>query len=197
MTFNIQDIRQGKESSFKKVVTFFYPRLFKFALIYTEDDETAKDLVQETFLSLWENRLKLHDSTDLVPFLMVICRNKCLNNIRNHKSEYLSRIDHMPEAEEIYIRTNEYILEDNALTLLEADDLQKEIKEAIALLKDKTQQIFYQRYYDGLKVKEIADQMDLSEKTIEYHLTKALQTLREKLSPEHFSLIILFLLLQS
>ena len=79
MNLIIKQLQDGNEKVFEQIVREYWPRMFKFALIYTQNNETSQELVQDTFLVLWNNRAVLKDNTNLITYLMVVLRNKCLN----------------------------------------------------------------------------------------------------------------------
>ena len=79
MNLIIKQLQDGNEKVFEQIVREYWPRMFKFALIYTQNNETSQELVQDTFLVLWNNRAILKDNTNLITYLMVVLRNKCLN----------------------------------------------------------------------------------------------------------------------
>lgn len=188
MNFDIQKIRTGNASFYKTIVERLWPRLFKFCCIYTQDEEVAKDIVQEAFLSLWENRYKLSEETILITYLMVICRNKCYNFIRDKRNKTSTELT----DDLIYLKANEYSLENKSSLLLETEDLHTAILNALSSLRPKTREIFYLRYYEGLVINEISQKTNLADKTVEYHLSRAIKELQNKLSPSDFLFILLF-----
>ncbi len=188
MSLNIQKIKLGKASVFKEVVEQFWPRMFKFCIIYTSDPEVSKDIIQEAFLSLWENRQNLTDETELITYLMVVCRNKCYNYLRKRQFEFVS--DSELTDEEIYLKASCYTLENESSELLDTLDLHSEIEKALSTLRPRTREIFRLKYYEGMKVNEISERTNLAGKTVEYHLRRALKVLQSKLSPAEFYLIL-------
>lgn len=189
MDFRVKELQKGNEQVFEQVVHDYWPRLFKFALIYTQNNEVSQELVQDAFLSLWNSRKNLKDDSSLITYLMVILRNKCLNYLEqtNIKKSYIEELD----DDFIYQKANQYVLQDDASKILEADDLHNAIERALNKLPEKTREIFLMSRYDGLKNQEIADIKDLSVKTVEFHITKALHLLKENLPQEYWVWILL------
>lgn len=184
MDINIKHLKDGNELVFNQIIQAYWPRLKKFAVIYTQDEEVAKELVQDTFLALWNKRKELKDDTSLITFLMVVCRNKCLNYLAQKKHE-ISRLDELDE-EYIYLKANQYVLEDSTSDILETKDLEKAIRNALDKLPPKTKEIFLMSRFDNKKNKEIAESLDISIKTVEFHINKALQILKQTLTNEQF-----------
>ncbi len=189
MNLIIKQLQDGNEKVFEQIVREYWPRMFKFALIYTQNNETSQELVQDTFLVLWNNRAILKDNTNLITYLMVVLRNKCLNLLEQTRIRqlYIEEID----DETIYQRANLYVLQDEASQIVESEDLHKAIERALSKLPDKTREIFMLSRYDGLKNQQIAETKNISQKTVEYHISKALQILKEELPQDYWIWIFL------
>jgi RNA polymerase sigma-70 factor (ECF subfamily) len=189
MNLIIKQLQDGNEKVFEQIVREYWPRMFKFALIYTQNNETSQELVQDTFLVLWNNRAILKDNTNLITYLMVVLRNKCLNLLEQTRIRqlYIEEID----DETIYQRANLYVLQDEASQIVESEDLHKAIERALSKLPEKTREVFMLSRYDGLKNQQIAETKNISQKTVEYHISKALQILKEELPQEYWIWIFL------
>ncbi|MGE4332475.1 MAG: RNA polymerase sigma-70 factor [Macellibacteroides sp.] len=189
MNLIIKQLQDGNEKVFEQIVREYWPRMFKFALIYTQNNETSQELVQDTFLVLWNNRAILKDNTNLITYLMVVLRNKCLNLLEQARIRqlYIEEID----DETIYQRANLYVLQDEASQIVESEDLHKAIERALSKLPEKTREIFMLSRYDGLKNQQIAETKNISQKTVEYHISKALQILKEELPQDYWIWIFL------
>ena len=189
MNLIIKQLQDGNEKVFEQIVREYWPRMFKFALIYTQNNETSQELVQDTFLVLWNNRAILKDNTNLITYLMVVLRNKCLNLLEQTRIRqlYIEEID----DETIYQRANLYVLQDEASQIVESEDLHKAIERALSKLPEKTREVFMLSRYDGLKNQQIAETKNISQKTVEYHISKALQILKEELLQEYWIWIFL------
>ena len=189
MNLIIKQLQGGNEKVFEQIVREYWPRMFKFALIYTQNNETSQELVQDTFLVLWNNRAILKDNTNLITYLMVVLRNKCLNLLEQTRIRqlYIEEID----DETIYQRANLYVLHDEASQIVESEDLHKAIERALSKLPDKTREVFMLSRYDGLKNQQIAETKNISQKTVEYHISKALQILKEELPQDYWIWIFL------
>jgi RNA polymerase sigma-70 factor (ECF subfamily) len=189
MNLIIKQLQDGNEKVFEQIVREYWPRMFKFALIYTQNNESSQELVQDTFLVLWNNRAILKDNTNLITYLMVVLRNKCLNLLEQTRIRqlYIEEID----DETIYQRANLYVLQDEASQIVESEDLHKAIERALSKLPEKTREIFMLSRYDGLKNQQIAETKNISQKTVEYHISKALQILKEELPQDYWIWIFL------
>ena len=190
MEYNLLLLQGGDEKEFRKIVSDFWVRLYKFASIYTMNDEVAKEITQDTLMSLWSSKENLLSNTNIGTYLSVINRNKCLDYLRKKQIEHLS-IDDCSSGDAIYTDVNINSLSSSSLDLLISKDLEKSFHDTLNKLPKKTRDIFVLSRSDGLKNKEIAVQLNISIKTVEFHLNKSLTFLRKELMSEILILLIL------
>jgi len=150
---------------------------------YVKDFETSEEIVQESFLSLWEKRDNIDMAQPVKAYLITTIRNKCLNWLRDHK-KFNTDILHFEE----YIPDHEDVSTDK---LVEAEIL-KAIHNAIQELPEKCRKIFTLSRFGNLKYQEIADQLQISVKTVESQMSKALQHMRIRLK-EFISILLIIL----
>jgi RNA polymerase sigma-70 factor (ECF subfamily) len=164
-------LARGNEKAFEIIFKRYYQALCLFSRQFLEDDEQAEEAVQDIFVKIWEKRFSLSIETSLEHYLFRAVRNHCFNQLqrRKIKKRYAKE---MLENLEREIKTEEYYLE---------PDIKIKIDEAIGLLPPKRKKIFRLSREEGLKYKEIAEQMNLSIKTVEAQMGLALKFLREKL----------------
>jgi RNA polymerase sigma-70 factor, ECF subfamily len=165
--------------------------LVLFAQKFTGDVQVSQDIVQDAFLKLWENSPSLESYEMPKAYLFQSVKNSCLNYIRHIK------IRHSAEAKLI----NRFLEAEKASFLESGDpmqsllelDVHEKIDDIIASMPEKCRQVFLLSRHEGLKNKEIADQMGVSVKMVEKQISKALLILRMHLSG-YFSLALVFLL---
>ena len=157
-----------------------YARLFNFANGYLNDQEVSREVLQDVFLQLWDNRNRLAQNTSLKAYLYTLTRNRCIDIIRKERVA----LQFQKEKREKYLRLTENInaLNDPILDNLFACELEKEIENIIDQLPGQCQRIFILSRKEGLKNKEISLALNISEKTVESHISKALRTLRDSLN---------------
>jgi len=155
-----------------------------FAQKYVKDFETAKEIVQDAFLSLWEKRETIDMDRPVKSYLTMVISNKCSNHLRNSRKfdPFILNIENLLEVPEY----------DGADTMVH-DELKSKIDSAIAELPEKCREIFMLNRYDNLKYQQIADKLQISVKTVETQMSKALQHMRVRLA-EYVSILILFVL---
>lgn len=162
----------------------FFEQLFKteykplcfFAFKYVKDLEIAREIVQEAFAGLWEKRETLDLNRNVKSYLTSAVHNRCLNYLRDTK-KFNGNILNL---ENLDISDNP-VTGDSLGLLIEAE-LHDKIEEAINELPDKCRAVFLLSKNENLKYREIAEQLNISVKTVEVHMSKALQHLRIRLA---------------
>ena len=147
---------------------------------YVNDEEVAKNLIQESFLKLWEKRKSLKNDSNLKAFLYQVLRNKALNHIKAQKVK-------QKYEEQLKYKYNEYLLNYDALTQLDFNsvsfkELSAIIDNVIQQLPPQCKRVFEMSRYESMKNREIADELGISVKAVEGHMSKALKKLREQLT---------------
>ncbi|GAB4243030.1 MAG: RNA polymerase sigma-70 factor [Ekhidna sp.] len=160
------------EKDFEAVFNEHYPMLCSFARKYVQDVDDCKDIVHSAFLKLWQKQKEIDLSKPLKPYLFKSVYNLCLNYIRDRKK--IVHHDLQMDDQAIYAHLD-------SRDFLEETELQNRIVKAIEDLPDKTRRIFNLSRFEGKKYREIAEIEQISVKTVEDQMSKALRVLREKL----------------
>ncbi|MBW8325267.1 MAG: RNA polymerase sigma-70 factor [Prolixibacteraceae bacterium] len=186
-------LTEGSEKAFRLIMDHWYLRLYNFANGYLDHAENTKEVLQDVFLKLWDNRQKLAEQTNLNAYLFTLTRNRCIDLIRRERLMLQFRTDKQDE----YLRLTENFdaLSDPILDDLFALELQAEINRAVSGLPEQCRKVFIMSRTNGLKNKEISVSLELSEKTVESHLTKALKTIKlalEQKFPGSLNLLLIF-----
>ncbi|OPZ98237.1 MAG: ECF RNA polymerase sigma-E factor [Bacteroidetes bacterium ADurb.Bin408] len=166
------------ESLFKK----YFAGLCVFARQYVFDNDKVKDIVHDVFINIWEKG-ELYENDALIKgYLFTSVKNRCFNFIRDNKK-------FNKNGDEAF--NYEGALHDTNVT--EFRELENLIKKEIENLPEKCREVFILSRYEELKYAEIAERLDISVKTVEAHMSKALKLLRDNLSP--YIEMIVFLIL--
>lgn len=163
-------LQTDDEQAMEKIFNAYYPYLVKTAYHVLMDEHQAKDLVQDVLFNFWAKRESLQIENGLKSYLRKSVVNRSIDQIRRKKR--------FGVAEEI----TDYNLSDNTVSkqeLLETHDLQQVILAAIEQLPEKCKLIFTLSRFEDLSHNEIASQLDISKKTIENQMTKALKVVRK------------------
>jgi len=187
----IIDLKDKELKAYEELFFRYHGRLVLFARKFTGDLQAAQDLVQDAFLILWEkaDTLDIHSSPKAYLFQAV--RNSCLNykrhiNIRRSVEDELNFKINFSE------KLNYVDFNDPYYSLLELD-LQQKIDSIVNSLPEKCLEVFKLSRQNNLRNKEIAEELGISIKMVEKHISRALTVLRGELS-EYLSLLLLFLL---
>jgi RNA polymerase sigma-70 factor (ECF subfamily) len=165
-------LKKGDELAYKKVFDDFYPVLVAFANKYLRDVEWAKEISQNAFVKLYEKRHTIEITTSLKSYLFKMIYHDCLNSlkIRNRIKEHY--VD-FSENNETQIEYNDYT---------EESEDEYRIHNAIENLPPKCQYIIKQSRFEGRKNKDIADELNISVRTVETHISHALKLIRSGLN---------------
>lgn len=165
----VHQIRTGDTTAFTEVYNRYWQQLLALGYYYTHHKQTAEDIVHEVFTSLWARRAELPIQS-LKAYLATAVKFAVFKAIARDK-----RSRELQQGQYIESRTTE--VEEK----LEARFLQDYLNGVVEQLPEKARLVFTYSRAEELSVKEIATKMDLSPKAVEYHMTKALRTLKEAL----------------
>jgi RNA polymerase sigma-70 factor (ECF subfamily) len=176
--------------NFNRLFNEYYERFIRFALSYVKEQQIAEDFVTEAFTSYWEKRHQLSCDSKPPAYILTTIKNKCLNYLQNQKVQLRVK-EELRDHYEWVLNTRINTLGACDPDFLFSDEIQRIIESTLKELPQKTRQIFVLSRFEGLSYKEIAEKMNLSTKSIEFHISKALGRLR--LSLVDFICISLFL----
>jgi RNA polymerase sigma-70 factor (ECF subfamily) len=162
-------IKQGDKATFEILFQSYYPSLCLFAKRYTHDMSLAREVVQDLFVYLWEHRNELSINISIKSYLYRAVRFNTIRKMENEKKLGI-RMDILPEP-------NEPEFNDH----LEYAELQSSILGAIESLPGQCQNIFKLSRFEQLKYSEIAKKLNLSVKTIEAQISKALRMIHQSI----------------
>jgi RNA polymerase sigma-70 factor (ECF subfamily) len=190
--FDIIGLRQGEKRAFETIYLDFFDMLFHMANGYVRNREVSKELVQDAFLKLWENREELHKNTNIKNFLYTITKNSCLNYLKQQEMIYRNNRDYLiPE-----IKYKQDALASFPDHFSEVEDLMEKVDETIEKLPDEVKITFRLNRFDGLTYRQIAEKLDVSSKTVEARISKALKLLRSDLKDYLPAVQLIFLFLR-
>jgi len=170
----------GNITAFEMYFKAYYQPLCNYAYTFLHDREEAEEIVQNTFLSVWEKRTSLHIRTSAKSYLYAMVRNACLNILKHEK------IKQKHAGEEIALAAPGY---DAVSHSIETAELENRIVVAMEKLPDQCGLVFKLSRFEELKYSEIAEQLQISVKTVENHMGKALRIMREELK-DYLPLIV-------
>lgn len=184
----IERINREDEKAFEELYNSYFVYLCTCANSYIFNPAESQDIVNETFMRIWNRRKEL--SYPIHSYLLKSIQNGCLNYLRslrsreNNMDEYRISILYMQEE---YCQTNEGILFD-----FEYADLEEQVQFVISSLPNKCKAIFEEYLYTGLAPKEIAEKNNISINTVRVHIKMAMDKLRTTLG-KGFGFLLFFL----
>lgn len=172
-------LKDGNEGAFTTLYKRYWPKVYNFSRLYLSSVTEAEEVVQEVFVKLWEAREFLHEDGNLKGFLFIITRNLIFNQFRKSFNEDAYRLTVLNAAIPYYNMEDE----------LSASDLQAFIQKMVLELPPRQQKVFNLSRNEHLSYKEIAEKLNISEKTVERHINEVLKVLRK-----HIILYFIFIL---
>jgi RNA polymerase sigma-70 factor (family 1) len=174
----MDDIKVGKAEAYEYIFKTYYPRLRNYASHFIADVDDTYDIIQDCFVHLWERRESLtYISISALLFTMV--RNGCLNYLKhqalinNYNIDYLA---HISGNEQLYYQ--DFL--NNSDEELIYNELRRQIEKVMDMLSPRSRQIFEMSRFEGLKNREISEQLGISVKVVEKHISKALVAFRKQ-----------------
>lgn len=169
-TFYFPLLQQGDSSALYYLIRVYAPVLCGYARRIMDDESAIEDIVEETFLKLWDRHASFESFISVKTFLYLTVRNASLNFIRDRKRERLKHAAY-----------SELQLTESATDEVLYAELLAHIRKAIDELPEKMRQIFILSYIEQFSNQEVADKLSLSNQTVRNQKAKALQILRNKL----------------
>lgn len=175
----LDEFRNNNLEAFEHFFKAYQPQLVAYANKFLDDWESSRDIVQEIFLSLWENKEKVNITTSLRSYLFTSVRNQCVNTIkhkiivRRHSDSTLAQIKEL--------EMNYYGSDNDTHYKIYETEIGKKIEKTIGDLPEQCRITFELSRFEGLKSQEIAKKMDVSVRTVETQIYRALKVLKESL----------------
>ena len=172
----LEEFRNNNIEVFEAFFKAQQPYMVAYANKFLDNWETARDIVQEIFISLWENKDKIEIHSTLKAYLFSATKNQCLNNFKHKLVEQKhtnKTLDEFRRLEYAYYSEN-----DEPYLILQHKELDKKIEQIINALPEQCRLTFELSRYQGMKSKEIANKMDISVRTVETQIYRALKALK-------------------
>ena len=174
------------EIIYERLFGLYYDKLVSISFGYIGNKDDAESIVQNVFMKIWEKRYLLDEISNLNNYLFSATKNACLDFLKHKK--VVDSFSKNYYEEKIAIQY-QFIEDETASAILESE-LEVRINKAIALLPSKCQSVFVKSRVEGLKHSEIADSLGVSIKTVDNHISNALQHMRLHL--KEFLFVILY-----
>lgn len=165
------------EETFEILFKLYYDKLLIFANSYLKNDNDAQEIVQNTFVKVWQGRSQITENLNINAYLYKIVRNGCLDFLKHEKV----KLNYQNNYKQIQASINYEALIDEASSDLIRQELNSQILKAIDYLPPSCKSIFIKSKIEGKKNKEIAEELQLSIRTVENQILKSTKIVRKKL----------------
>lgn len=167
----VYKLKDGDKEAFEFLYRQYWAKVYNFTQLYITSAFDAEDIVHEVFVKLWETRTFIDVNKNFNGFLFIVTRNLIFNQTRDSFNETFFQLTAVEALEE------SYDIEEELIT----SDLRAHIDSLIALLPPRRQEVFRMSREEHLSYKEIAERLNLSEKTVEHHIADAIKFLKKNL----------------
>lgn len=182
----VRALSNGDRRAFETIYREMAAELLQHIYFRVHDKEVSEELVQDIFLSLWNRRAELDVRTDLRAYLYGAAKFQVLNFIRSEQT-HRKYIEHLG----VFAATQGY--QSSAEQSMYAKELSNLVRQHMQQLPDKCRQAFHLSRFEQKTIAEIAEEMNISPRTVENYLTRALKHLREALSRYAWLLVMVFI----
>jgi RNA polymerase sigma-70 factor, ECF subfamily len=177
----IQRAKQGDMGAFEQLVFRYDKQVLTIAARYVQSSEDAKDIYQEVFLRVYRALPRFQLRSQFSTWLFRITTNVCLSH-RSRRKRHIHTSLSQESDDEHGAGVSEAIAEPRTTDRhAEQTDMALHISQAIELLSSKQKMVFTLKYYDGYKIREIAEMLDLAEGTVKRYLFAATKKIRHSL----------------
>lgn len=160
----------GDQGTLQALIKTYYTDLYKFTWKFVRSQEIAEELTQDIFIYLWENRENLNINSAVKAYLFTMARNRAFNYLKSRVAKMSVVADEVPESYAANSQTPE--------EEMSHQELEKLVAEGIEQLPEKCRIVFNLSRQEGLSYAQIADELQISVKTVEAHMGTALKKLR-------------------
>jgi len=185
------NIKTASEGLIEKLHHLYYWKTVNYANYFLKDLETSKEMAQEAMISLWLKRDQLDTTGNIEYYLLSTVRNKALNLLK-HRRRVAAKMGHKISVTD---KLAEIALSDSPADTVIFSELSATIDKTIDGMNQHIKTTFLLCREQGLSYKEIAKELNISVKTVEYRISRALEILRSALGEYFLLLFILFFFL--
>jgi len=169
----MKQIAQNDADAFAKFYDLFYIKIYRFSTYFLKSDELCQEVVSDVFLSIWQTRARLLQIENIEAYLYTSTRHRALYYLNQSSQKNNVALSDIP----VGIVANV----DNPEEIVLTEELREEIAKSIKELPERCRLIFLMAKEEGLKYREIADILSISEKTVNAQMVTAIKRIGEAL----------------
>jgi len=175
----VKRIKNDDETAFKVIFNKYYSRLYYFVMEFVAFDDIAENIVQDTFFSLWNKRYSIKDDSNLSAYLFTMAKNDCLYKLRDRR--YRQKLFSTGLIDQNEFDLNAEVLETLDSSVITFEEIGRIIEQTLDELPPQCRKVFVLSRFGERKNREIAEELNISVKVVEKHITKGLLKFKESL----------------
>ena len=179
----LKELKKGDHVAFKRIFELYSSQLFQFSLSYLKSKEAAEDIVQEVFVKIWNNRENIKTDKSFQSYLFTIA----LNSVRKYFNK-LSRLHELKHEILIDFSKQKTDFDD----VRDYQSLLDKLDELIHEMPEKRRAVFIKKKIEGKSLKDISEELNITTKTVEYHIAEAMKFLKKEFAKLQIQGLIFF-----
>jgi len=179
-----EGLRHHDQKAFEKIYSHYFGNVYNTILFLVRRHSLAEELTQQVFIKIWDKRESIRIYTSPDSYIKRLCKNLVYDYFKKLKSEKLSCLEE---------NLDHHFIHNDLEEMIDHNELEVQILNVISKLPPSQREIFNLSRFQGLKNDEIADQMNLSKRTVEHQLYRALQKIKKSIGEYAHPTIILII----
>lgn len=179
----LKELKKGNHTAFQQIFDCYSKQLYQFSYSYLKSKEAAEDIVQEVFLKIWNNRAEIKTDTSFQSYLFTIT----LNSVRKYFGT-LSRINELKHEVLFDLAKEKSAFDDRG----DYQVLLDKLEELVNQMPEKRRIVFIKKKIEEKSQKEIAEELNITTKTVEYHIAEAMKFLKSEFEKLQVDGIVFF-----
>lgn len=169
----VKKIKNGDDVAFKVLYNKYFPRLYYFIYEFIRADDITENIVHDTFATFWEKRHSLKEDVNVSSYLYSVARNNCLYRLRDQR--YRQKIFSSGLVAPIELNQNIKVLDTIDTSILVFSEIEQIIEKTLEDLPPQCKKVFILSRFEGMKNREIAEELNITTKAVEGHITRSLK----------------------
>jgi len=175
----LKKMKNNDEIAFKVIFNKFYSRLYYFVLEFISLNDISENIVQDTFFTLWNKRHELKDESNLNAYLFTVAKNNCLYKLRDQR--YRQKVFTTNSLNQDELEMSIDVLSNLDSSAYTFDEIDRIVEKTLEELPPQCRKVFTLSRFEERKNKEIAEELNISVKVVEKHISKGLKKFRVSL----------------
>ncbi len=175
----LKKLKNNDETAFKVIFNKYYSRLYYFIFEFISLEDISENIVQDTFFTLWNKRDELADDSNLSAYLFTVARNNCLYKLRDQR--YRQKLFSTNTLDQNELDLNMDVLSTLDSSAYTFEEINRIIEQTLEELPPQCRKVFVLSRFEEKKNREIAEELNISVKVVEKHISKGLKKFKESL----------------